>query len=81
MMNAETMAENRPVYLTHQPRRFRCETRTHKGESCIQIVVVFLTKVLVVFSDFLPELVVKMGPGVVVALLQDRLQGVTQRIF
>ena len=78
MMNAETMAENRPVYLTHQPRRFRCKTRTHKDESCIQISVVFLIKVFVVFSDFLLELVVETSPGVgVTILLQDRLQSIT----
>ena len=79
MINAETIAENRPDFVTvSQVDSMRRESRTHEDESCVQIIVVFLMKVLVVFGNLLLELVVEAGPGVrTTVFLQDRLQGVT----
>lgn len=74
MINAEVTAENKPDSQTHQPCWLCKDGGTHKNESSIQILVVFLLKFIVMFSDFLLELVVEIGPGVGAAIpLQHRL--------
>jgi len=74
MMNAEVTAENSPDSQTYQ-LRWLCEgEKTHKNESGIQILIVFLLKLIVMFGNFLLELVVEIGPGVGAAIpLQHRL--------
>jgi len=64
MMNAAVTAENRPDSMACQEFRFDEKEETHKNESGIQILVVFLLEIFVVLSDFLFELVVKTGPEV-----------------
>jgi len=78
IMNAEVTAENRPDSPTYQPRWLCGGVETHKNESGIQVLIVLFLKVVVMFGNFLFELVIEIGPGIRAAiLLQHGLQGVT----
>ena len=77
MMNVEVMAENRPDSPGHQAFQLHEREETHKNESGVQILVMLHLKIFIMFSNFLFELVVEMGPVVgATILLQHRLQGV-----
>ena len=77
IMKAEVTAEKRPDFLTPQSCLLCERGETHKNKSSVQIFIVLLLKVVVMFGDFLLELVVETGSRIRAAIfLQYRFQSI-----
>jgi len=64
-MNADAMAEKRPAYGTSQPvLSTGDDTATYEYQRCVQIIIVFLYKVLVMFFGHLMVVLIKLSSEV-----------------